>query len=245
VAVDLTVLGCSGSYPAPGAGAASSYLVRHNATSVWIDAGSGSLAALQREIEIGDISAVVITHRHPDHCVDLLGLFIAMKYGTGTSGLPVYAAPEVQVALGPLIDNRWGDTFEWHTIGDLDAVRVDDIDLRFARTDHPPPTFAVECAADGRRVVYSSDTGPQWSPAVFGAGADLVLFEATYRGRSDVPPFHCTASQAGQIAREAGAKRLMITHVWPTLDAEVSLAEAADAFAGEVLLASPHRTVTV
>ncbi|MFZ4584952.1 MAG: MBL fold metallo-hydrolase [Acidimicrobiia bacterium] len=243
--MDLTVLGCSGSYAAPAGGACSSYLVRHANTALWVDAGNGSFAALQREIPMEQISAVVITHRHPDHCVDLFSLFIAMKYGTGASGLPVYAAPEVQDALGPLIDHRWGDTFDWRAISDGQQVRVGDIAVRFARTDHPPPTFAVECSADGRRIIYSSDTGPQWSPAVFGPGADLVVCEAPYQDADDAPPFHCSASQAAHAARAAQAKQLMITHLWPTSDPQVSVAEAQAAFGGEVLLAAPHVTVSV
>src|SRR6185295_16651912 len=92
----------------------------------------------------------------------------------------------------------------------------------------------------GHRLVYTSDTGPGWSPEVFGPGANLILSEATYQHDDIRAPIHLSARQAGELARAAQAKQLMLTHLWPSLDPAASVAEAADAFGKPVVLAAPH-----
>ena len=76
--MELTVLGCSGSYGAPAGGACSGYLVRAGDASIWMDCGNGTFAHLQQHLEIEDLTAVVLTHGHPDHCVDIYGLHVML-----------------------------------------------------------------------------------------------------------------------------------------------------------------------
>jgi ribonuclease BN (tRNA processing enzyme) len=128
---------------------------------------------------------------------------------------------------------------------DGDTTSVRDLALRFALTDHPVPTLAVELATGDRRLVYTSDTGPGWSPEAFGPGADLVLSEATYLHDDIRAPIHLSARQAGEYARAARARRLMLTHLWPTIDPVASAAEGAEAFGAEVTLAARGATVHV
>jgi ribonuclease BN (tRNA processing enzyme) len=242
--IELTVLGCSGSYGAPAGGACSGYLVRAGGETIWLDCGNGTLATLHRHVDPADLTAVVITHAHPDHCVDLFGLHVLYRYGLELSGLPVYAPKGVERALRHLVDN-WGDTFDWRQIGDGDRAELGPVGLRFARTDHPPPTVAVEISHDGHRLVYTSDTGPRWSVEAFGSRADLVLSEATYQHGDIRSPLHVSARQAGEMARAAEARRLMLTHLWPTLDPAVSVAEASEAFGAPVILAAPNLTMLI
>jgi len=240
--VDLTVLGCSGSYGAPAGGACSGYLVRAGATAVWVDCGNGTFANLQAHLPVEDLSAVVISHGHPDHCVDLYGLHILLRYGLERSGLPVYAPGGLEGALGGLAGG-FGPTFEWHVLDDGAAATVGDLELRFSRTDHPPPTFAVELSGDDRRLVYTADTGPEWSVEAFGPQADLVLSEATYQHAERPTSFHLSAKQAGEAARAAGARQLLLTHLWPRLDPTISVNEASDAFGAPITLAAPHLAI--
>ncbi|MCU1427956.1 MAG: metal-dependent hydrolase, beta-lactamase superfamily [Actinomycetia bacterium] len=237
--LELTVLGCSGSYGAPAGGACSSYLVRAGGTTIWLDCGNGSFANLQQHANVADLDAVVITHAHPDHCVDLYGLHVLYRYGLGRDCLPVFTPEGVEKQLASLVDN-WGDTFDWHTVGDGDATTIGEAQLRFSRTDHPPPTVAVEVAHANHRLVYTSDTGPEWSPEVFGPGVDLLLSEATYQHDDIRTPIHLSARQAGEKARAAKAKELMITHLWPSIDPIASVEEASEAFGRLVMLAAPH-----
>jgi ribonuclease BN (tRNA processing enzyme) len=239
VAMELTVLGSSGSYGAPPGGACSGYLLREGDTAIWVDCGNGTFPLLQQHIDPSELSAVVITHEHPDHCVDIYGLHVLLRYGLEQVGLPVFAPEGAEERLGGLVAS-WGGTFEWNAIDEGDKARVGAVDLRFSRTDHPPPTFAVEASAGGRRMVYTADTGPAWSVDAFGAGADLVLSEASYL-HDDIPiDIHLSARQAGRAAREARAHRLVLTHIWPQVDPEASVAEGSEAFGEPVTLAVPH-----
>lgn len=265
VTVELTVLGVSGSYGSPTAGSAcSGYLVRVGATTVWIDAGNGTFPNLQEHVDVADLTAVVISHAHPDHCVDLFGLHVLARYGLGRAGIPVYAPPGVREHLGGLV-RGWGDTFDWHEVGDGDSVDVSGTDtpdrdasdparstpdrgllrLAFSRTDHPPETLAVEVTAGDRRMIYTSDTGPGWEVGAFDPGADLVLSEASYLHAQRHTSFHLSAREAGEGARAAAARELMLTHLWPDVDPVAAVSEAEMAFGGPVSLAAPHIVVRV
>jgi ribonuclease BN (tRNA processing enzyme) len=229
----VTVLGCSGSYPGPG-GACSGYLVQGGGTSVWLDAGSGTLANLQRHVPLDGIDAVVISHEHVDHWTDLEHLAVAYKWVVDRRGVPVYA----QDSLYPLL--RVGpaaDVFDWRPIGDGSTVAIGALDFHFSQTDHSVPTLAsrVDCA--GRALAYSADTGPGWGFEVFGEGIDLALCEATYLSDQEGNLPHLSARQAGDLARRAGVDRLVITHQWSSTDPDAARAEAAAAFGGPVEVA--------
>jgi ribonuclease BN (tRNA processing enzyme) len=243
--LELTVLGCSGSFGAPAGGACSGYLVRTAESALWLDCGNGTLANLQRHLAVEDLTAVVITHWHPDHCVDIYGLHVLLKYGLERSALAVYVPDGFERRLATLVDGDWGGAFSWTAVGDGDAVTVNDCRLRFSRTAHPPPTNAVEVSADGKRLVYTADTGPDWSPEAFGPGADLVLSEATFQRDNETSGLHLSARQAGELARAAQARRLMLTHLWPGLDPNASVVEGSEAFGREVLLAAPHQRTRI
>jgi ribonuclease BN (tRNA processing enzyme) len=240
----LTVLGCSGSYGAPAAGACSGYLVRDGATTIWMDCGNGSFVNLQRHVDPADLTAVIITHEHPDHCVDIYGLHVLLRYGLERTGVPLYAPAGAEERLGTLV--QWGETFDWHPIHDGAAASIDGLALKFSRTDHPPPTFAVELTdAASRRLVYTSDTGPEWSVDAFAPGANLVLSEASYVHADRRSPIHLSGQQAGTAARDARAERLVLTHLWPQVDPAMVIEEGSDAFGAPVALAAVDFTVTI
>ena len=232
----VTVLGCSGSYNAPGGEACSGYLVRCGATSIWMDCGNGSFANLQRHIDVSDLDAVVVTHSHPDHCVDLYGLHVLATYGLQRGDIPVFAAAEVESKMRGLVSD-WHGTFAWHTVGDGARETFNDVEMAFSTTDHPVPTVAVSLRFDGKHAVYTADTGPLWSPEVFGTTPDFLLSEASYTHDDRRSPIHLSGYQAGELARAAQAQRLVLTHLWPTIDADVCRAEAIQSFGAEVTLA--------
>ena len=82
--MELTVLGCSGSYGSPAGGACSGYLVRGAGRSIVFDLGSGAFANLRKAIAAEDVDAVVISHMHPDHFLDLVPMRYALRYGQRT-----------------------------------------------------------------------------------------------------------------------------------------------------------------
>lgn len=226
--MELTVLGCSGSHGSAVAGACSGYLVRHGDTTLWLDCGNGSFVNLQRHLDPAVLTGVVITHLHPDHCVDLYGLHVLLRYGIGRDHVPVLAPPEAADRLGVLAS--FEETFDWTVLADGDGATMGDLALRFSRTDHPIPTYAVEVGAGGRRIVYTSDTGPRWDLPGFASGADLLLAEATYEHADRRSPIHLSGRQAGEMAAAAGVARLVLTHLWPGVDPGVIHREGSEAF---------------
>jgi ribonuclease BN (tRNA processing enzyme) len=219
--------------------------VRAGESVIWLDCGNGTFANLQQHVDPSALTAVVITHSHPDHCVDIYGLHVMYRYGLDLYNLPVYAPEGVEGCLRGLVGDGWGGTFDWRLVADGDRAEIGGVSMRFSRTDHPPPTLAVELAHDGKRIVYTSDTGPGWSVGAFDRDADLVLSEATYQHDDIRTPIHLSARQAGELAREAGAKHLLLTHLWPTLDPMASVEEGSEAFGRAVVLAAPHLTTHV
>jgi ribonuclease BN (tRNA processing enzyme) len=225
---------------------ASGYLISAGDTRILCDAGFGVFAELTRRIAPDELDAVVLSHRHPDHCADFLALHHALAYGPfSVRELPVFCAPGVAVRLAEFLGAGEGhvffDTFDFHVVGETNHVEVGAIDIRFAVTSHPVPTIASRFEADGRSLTYSADTGPGGGFPELATGSSVMLCEASLEGERDEHHFiqHMTAAEAGAVARDAAVGKLILTHLPPSLDRERSRSEAAAAFEGEVAVASP------
>jgi ribonuclease BN (tRNA processing enzyme) len=239
----LTVLGCSGTYPGEG-GACSGYLVRSAGASLVVDLGAGTLANLQRHLAVGEVDAIVLSHVHPDHWLDLPVLRNAMRYVLGIEGLPVYGTAETWL-MAEVIIGELPPTLLWHNVDGSSVVEVGDQVVRFSRTDHPVETLAVRVDAGGRSLLYSADTGPGWDPGAAGADVDLMVCEASLQPEHEGQVQHLSARQAGKLGRTMGAGRLVLTHVVPGVEPEAQLDLAAQAFGGPVELAETNRTFDV
>lgn len=242
----MTVLGSAGTYPVrgrPGSG----YLLEHEGTRVWCDAGPGTLAALP--LDLVDIDAVFISHRHPDHCLDAIIASHVLVYGPRPRfGMPLYGpASALETVTGFVDGGRIGEAFDLRPLEDGDQVEVGSLSLSVAISDHSVPTFASRWESEHRSLCYSADTGPAGKWMRLAEGADLFLCEATYQGEPGIAeyPHHLTASEAGSIARAAGARRLMLTHIPPHLDPARSVMEAEAVFDRPVGLAVPGASTTL
>jgi len=229
----LTVLGCDGSHAGAG-GAASGYLVRSwaSGTALWLDAGPGTFANLQRFCDPLRLSAIVLSHEHADHWSDLLGFVTASRTTAGPPKAPVrvLAAPGIRARVGQDI----AGVLDWREVGDGDDAVVGDLGLRFSRTDHPPVTLAVRVEGPSGALGYSADSGPGWSFGMLGPDLDLALCEATYTKAHEGTAGHMSGRQAGATAKRARARRLVVTHRWPTILAADVEEEAAAAFGAPV-----------
>ncbi len=241
----LTVLGSSGTYPAP-SNPASGYLIEGGGARVWCEAGPGSFTALVRQLDLSLLDAVVVSHRHPDHCLDLISAYHAFAYGPKPRlGIPVYAPDEVFPALlsflGHRADGGFAQIFDLRTVADGDQVTIGDLQVRFVQADHPVPTVASTWTNGHRVLAYSADTGPEGSWPRVASDAHLFLCEASLGSAPPqrLVPHHLTADQAGQIAREQRAKRLMLTHIPPHIDSPQAVAAAERTFDRPVALAVP------
>jgi len=236
----LTVLGCSGSYPGADC-PCSGYLVTYGSTSVAVDLGPGCLSNLQRHIELPALSGVVLSHAHPDHWVDLSGLHVALKHRFGSEGLPVHGTATNR-EMASLITGSFEPTFLWSDTGDEDSFSIGDLRFTLSATDHYIETYAMRIDdPEGHSLVYSADTGPDWSMKSLGTGFDLALLEATYGTDEERGSLlHLSATDAGAMARSAGARRLVLTHFWPDTDLAVHARNGETAYGASVTIASPN-----
>lgn len=250
-AMEVTVVGCSGSLPGPGS-PASCYLVRARDEDrewrVLLDLGSGALGELQRHTDPMTLDAVLLSHLHPDHCLDLTGLHVLRRHGPAPAGadLPVWGPPGVAermarahgvVAAEPMSGMTWG---EW---SDRVAMTVGPMTITPYAVRHPVPAFGLRVEAGGRALAYTGDTDTCDALAPLLGGADLALVEAGFTSEADPPGIHLTPGRAAAaVAGAGGVGRLVLTHLPPWADREAALAQARDGWDGEVVLADVGAT---
>ncbi|MCU0300844.1 MAG: MBL fold metallo-hydrolase [Candidatus Nanopelagicales bacterium] len=248
----LTVIGCAGSFPSPQS-PASCYLVEHEGVAITLDLGNGALGPLYARTDIRALDAVVLSHLHADHCLDLTSLHVARKYHPD-------GPPPVPVAVhGPAgTEQRIADAYRTTRAERPPALRevyrfvdhapqparIGPFTVTLARVAHPVEAFAIRVEAGGAALVYSGDTGPCDALVELARGADLALFEASFLAGPDNPrDLHMTAAEAGEHAARAGVPRLLLTHLVAWNDQQASVAEARGTYDGELVLAAPGMVV--
>jgi ribonuclease BN (tRNA processing enzyme) len=195
---------------------------------VVLDLGPGTFANLQLHLDPALVAAVVITHRHPDHWTDLHSLVSHARFALHRESVPVYAPSELAARTGL----GGSPALTWLPVADGDGAAIGALALSFHRTDHPVETLAVRVDGAGRALGYSADTGVHWSLTALGTDLDLALCEASFTVDHEGTPGHMSGRQAGEQATRAGARRLVLTHRWPTVSAPSVMAEAEAAFDG-------------
>lgn len=241
------MLGCSGSMPGPDS-PASSYLVSAEDFHLVLDLGNGALGPLQRHLAVDRIGAIGISHLHADHCLDLCGLYVAVKYSPfgpcpripvyGPAGTAERMAAAYDLPADPGMTAELGFT-DWRP-----EQRIGPFTVRTTLVAHPVPAYAIRVEYGGRALVYSGDTGPSDALVELARDAELLLCEAGLRdGDPDNPPgLHLTGGEAGEHAKRAEVGRLVVTHVPPWFDRDAQAEAARHTFGGEVLLATPDAT---
>ena len=247
----LTVVGCSGSLPGPDS-AASCYLLEADGFRLVVDLGNGALGALQRHAPLFGVDAVVLSHLHADHCVDLYSYSIARRYSPAgpQPPIPVYGpagtAERISQIHGPGGDDLGlMKRFEFRTVAP-GQLAIGPFDLRLAHVNHPVETFAFRFTHNGRSLVYTGDTGQTEAIPALAAGADVFLSEAAFLEGPGLPPdIHLTARQAAVYAARADVGRLVLTHLQPWTSRDGARTEAAAAFAGDLDIASAGQVISL
>lgn len=245
VSFEVVVLGGAGTYPAPGA-ACSGYLLRADGTEIWVDAGPGTLANLQRVTDFRGLKALVLTHLHLDHVVDVYSFYHWIRFARTNPGLtgvavhaPAGSGEILAQVLTPYGTATFGEHLVFHSVRNGDRLTIGELSLSFVRTRHPVETYAVRAEAGGRVLVYTADTGPSDEVTALARGADLLIAEASLQAPAEgMQDVHMTAAEAGEMAAAAGAGRLLLTHIPPGLDPERSLEQAQERYGGEISVAS-------
>lgn len=249
--MELVILGAHGTWPTAG-GATSGLLVSHQGHNLFLDVGTGTLANLQEHVGLFDVDAVLISHSHPDHVADLYAYVMARLFSPEhPPKIPLFVAPKVLERFAPLLtddsgDMKVDDVFEVQVVDAGDDLRVGPFRIATAPMRHSVPTVGVRVEADGATLAYSADTGPVVDLVGLAREVHLLVAEASWQEDGEQrPPIHLTAREAGQAATAAGAGRLVLTHIRPYLDRDLSLEEASGAFQGEVLLAAEGQRLEV
>ncbi|MDQ2785309.1 MAG: MBL fold metallo-hydrolase [Chloroflexota bacterium] len=229
----LTVIGCSAASPRPG-GACSSYLVTHGAVNVLLDCGPGALSFLRQEINPRNLDAIVISHLHADHTLDLVPLAYGLKYGPligdehgpRAERVALFVPPGGKDFLNGLADalegsGRASEFWASFAIAEYDpdgtfvvgspagADHADDLNFHFAPTKHYIPCWAIKITPTGDDphpvLVYGADSAPVESLTRFAHGADVLILEATLNTpETPAPVGHMTSRQAAEVATNAG-----------------------------------------
>ncbi|WP_328913705.1 MULTISPECIES: MBL fold metallo-hydrolase [unclassified Streptomyces] len=248
----LTVVGCSGSFPSADS-ACSSYLVEADGFRLLIDMGNGALGELQRHCGLYDLDAVLLSHLHADHCIDMCGYFVARYYrhdGGPAAAIPVYGPAgterRLSIAYGDVPDEKcMSEVFDFRTL-EPGSFRIGPFAITTDLVSHPVEAYGFRVEHEGATLAYSGDTGPCESLRELATAADLFLCEASFTyGKEDIPDLHLNGHEAGEIAAAAGVSRLLLTHIPPWTNPTVNLRDARETFRGPVELAKAGATYEV
>jgi ribonuclease BN (tRNA processing enzyme) len=252
----LTVLGRSPASPNPGE-ACAGYLVEGGGTRVLVDIGPGVVSQLVRRHHPDELDAVVVSHMHADHMLDL----VTLRYVYPWRELPrdqrlrVIMPPGsadqlLELARGVGNPKHFEACFRLAEHDGTSPLEFGSLTLTPVRTQHYIPCWGFRFEADGRRLAYTADTAPSGGLSELAADADLLLSEATLRTLEEdaAPPEprgHLTPAEAGEAAREGGSSRLMLTHLPMDGDGSWARTTASEAFEAEVEIAEPARSYEI
>ena len=254
----LTVLGKSPSWQDAG-GACSGYLIEEDDTAVLVDCGNGVFAKLRERVDYVDVDAVVVSHLHADHFLDLVPYSYALTYaprqqpvpvdrwpGTDCPACPVLHVPPGARDLFRRVVGSWGNedlienAFELREYEASSEIEIGPIRIRFQPVPHFTETFAMSISSTNGsgRIVYGADSSPTEALEEFARDADLMLVEATLpRPERTGMRGHLTPGEAGDLARAAGAQRVLLVHISDELDWNWAREQAAETFGGPVEVA--------
>lgn len=215
-------------------------------THLQVDMGNGVLGNLVRHLDYGDVDAVCLTHLHHDHTLDLMPFLLAR---TRFDVVPVHAPPGGSAFVEEFVtffsDNPtlYLDQVQVTEYAPGEAFDVGPFAVHPVRVEHSVPAHALRITGpaedgDGEAVVcYSADTRRCDALVEAALGADLFLCEATFLHVPETEKMrthHLTGLEAGEVARDAGVGRLLLTHTVYHDPLEAFVAEAEQAFDGPV-----------
>jgi ribonuclease BN (tRNA processing enzyme) len=252
----LTVLGRSPASPNPGE-ACAGYLVEGGNARVLVDIGPGVVAQLLRRHHPDELDAVVVSHMHADHMLDLVTLRYVYPWRARPREerlrviMPPGSADQLlDLARGAGNARHFEDSFRLAEHDGSSSLRFGAMDMTPIETVHFIPCWGFRLEAGGRRLAYTADTGPCGALADLADSADLLLSEATLRALDEdaEPPErrgHLLPAEAGEAARHGGSRALMLTHLPVEDGAAAARSAAAEAYGASVEIAEPNRTYEV
>jgi ribonuclease BN (tRNA processing enzyme) len=217
----LNVVGAGPAYTDRPGSSGASYLLRANGSSLLLDLGQGSFPGLAGLLDPATLDAVVVSHLHPDHFIDLVPLRHYLRYEKPPSRVRVIG-PD---GLAGRLDALNGEPGWAAAALDVMALAegrhvVGPFELDVARVTHTGSSFGFRVAvpAEGRSsatgLVYSGDCGRAEDLDALVRPGDVLLCEVSF-GPGPVAPGaqHLDGPAVGELARRVGAGRVLLTHI--------------------------------
>jgi ribonuclease BN (tRNA processing enzyme) len=244
--LSLTVLGAGPAYTDRPGSSGAAYLVRSSQAAVLLDLGQGSFPRLTAALEPSTLDAVVVSHLHPDHFIDLVPLrhYLAYQFRPGRRVRVI--AP---IGLAERIDAlhaRAGFTAAALDVEAFDpgggALAIGDLCLEARRVTHTEDSHAVRLSpeAGGPGLVYSGDCGRAEDLAPLIRPGDTLLVEVSF-GVGPVPPdaLHLDAPAIAGLVRIAGPGQVLLTHLQMGFDGAAAVGVVQAATSAPVRLVEP------
>jgi ribonuclease BN (tRNA processing enzyme) len=256
--MQLTVIGSGPAYTNRRGSVGASYLVRAAGGALLLDLGQGAFPNLFASIDPAQLDAVLVTHLHPDHFVDLVPLRHYLKFEFEPARSTVVVGP---AALSARLDGLhgvedWaGPALRFEALSE-GVRRIGPFALEARRVTHDTESYAVRvavaaggdpgphgegggataaAATTSPGLVYSGDCGRADDLVPLIRPGDTLLAEASFgAGPMPVADMHLTSADAARAATAGGAARLLLTHVQSGYSRADALAAAQAAFAGPV-----------
>jgi ribonuclease BN (tRNA processing enzyme) len=254
----ITVLGKSPSWQDAG-GACSGYLLEDGGATLLLDCGNGVFSKLRERLDYTDLDAILISHLHADHFLDVVPYAYALTYAPRQQPVPVGGYPGTDTPARPRliaptgardcfrqVVGAWGNAdlvenaFALEEYDAGSAVEVGPIRARFREVPHFTTTYAIDFSSSngGGRFTYGADSRPAEELVEVARDTDLLFVEATLpRPERSGERGHMTPSEAGDHARRAGAGRVVLTHISDELDAGWAREQGSEAFGAPVEVA--------
>ncbi len=250
----LTVIG-SGTVAPSAERTAPAHWVSVQELKLLFDCGAGTLhRASQFGVPWSQATHVIISHFHPDHWGELPMLVFAMKYGIepARSAPLTFIGPRGFRARLTLLAGALGD---WVlepgfplTIVEIESAASRElapgVTLETHKTPHTDESLAYAVRTERAHLVYTGDTGPSVELGQWAAGCDLLLAECSLPDERAIE-VHLSPTTAGQMARTAGAAKLVLTHFYPVFGDTDPVAVAAKVYGGSVVAARDGDQFTV
>jgi ribonuclease BN (tRNA processing enzyme) len=232
--------------------------VRTDRTQLVLDLGPGTLQELRRHTDFRTLHAVIVSHMHVDHVLDLLALRHALAYNPlpAPAPVPVWLPPGgadlLAQATAPFDacdePGRFAATVKVAEYDPAQPLTIGDVVVTFAPAKHYLPAWAIRVQTPaGLALGYTGDTGPAAALAEFFAEVHVLVAEATLlepgaRPRNERGSL--TAAEAGELAVAAGVDILVLTHMWEELGFAAYRDQAAAVFPGRIEMAAPGLTLS-
>lgn len=243
--MELTIVGTQASYSLPGR-ANASYLVSEGDTNILLDIGNGSLSILFGIMEPSELDAVIISHLHIDHFGDIFPLRLYLFFEKKKK-LDLYLPPGGKEKLASVLSDHgreiFYEVFNFIEINEA-TYQLGSLYVDFKKVKHLDPTFGIKVRNKDRKIVYSADTAYCQELVELSDNTDILLAEATFLEREPTID-HMTAEDAGKAAEEAGCKKLLLTHIWPSLDEKEQKKRASQFFNGPVEIAKEREVFRI